>query len=165
MEATRHDLPANEPPAEEALDRDRAAAVASRDGDLVACDTGEVFEHAGRVPTSRLFDDDLTGRSPKTLVDALADRNQAFSAHEVASWTRGRRSINEIGIELLHHWFLPQRSAPPAITHWRAQPRRAVNLAAALRHHARDPPDPSPPSGSPSMKSDITTERRSPELE
>jgi hypothetical protein len=35
----------------------------------------------------------------------------------VASWTRGRRSINEIGIELLHHWFLPQRSAPPAITH------------------------------------------------
>jgi hypothetical protein len=125
MEATRHDLPANEPPAEEALDRDRAAAVASRDGDLVACDTGAVFEHAGRVPTSRLFDDDLTGRSPKTLVDALADRNQAFSAHEVASWTRGRRSINEIGIELLHHWFLAQRSAPPAITHWRAQPRRA----------------------------------------
>jgi hypothetical protein len=34
----------------------------------------------------------------------------------VASWTRGRRSINEIGIELLHHWFLPQRSAPLAIT-------------------------------------------------
>ncbi len=32
----------------------------------------------------RLFDDDLTGRSPKTLVDALADRNQAFFAHEVA---------------------------------------------------------------------------------
>jgi hypothetical protein len=38
----------------------------------------------------------------------------------------------------------------------------AVNLAAALRHNARDPPDPSPPSGSPSMKSDITTERRCP---
>jgi hypothetical protein len=66
-----------------------------------------VFEHAGRVPTSRLFDDDLTGRSPKTLVDALADRNQQFFAHEVAAWTRGRRSINEVGIELLHHWFLP----------------------------------------------------------
>jgi hypothetical protein len=29
---------------------------------------------------------------------------------------RGRRSINEIGIELLHHWFPPQRSAPLAIT-------------------------------------------------
>jgi hypothetical protein len=94
----------------------RAAAVVSRDGDLVAYEAGEVFEHAGRVPTSRLFDDDLTGRSPKTLVDALADHNQAFFAHEVASWTRGRRSINEVGIELLHHWFEPQRPAPLAIT-------------------------------------------------
>ena len=95
----------------------RATAVASRDGDLVAYDAGEVFEHAGRVPTSRLFDDDLTGRSPKTLVDALADRNQAFFAHEVASWTRGRRSVNEVGIELLHHWFLPHSAVPLAITH------------------------------------------------
>jgi hypothetical protein len=94
----------------------RATAVASRDGDLVAYDAGEVVEHPGRVPTSRLFDDDLTGRSPKTLVDALADRNQAFFAHEVASWTGGRRSVNEVGIELLHHWFPPRRSAPPAIT-------------------------------------------------
>ena len=94
----------------------RATAVASRDGDLVAYDAGEVFEHAGRVPTSRLFDDDLTGRSPKSLVDALADRNQAFFAHEVAGWTRGRRSVNEVGIELLRHWFPPQRSAPLAIT-------------------------------------------------
>jgi hypothetical protein len=93
----------------------RATAVASRDGDLVAYDAGEVFEHAGRVPTSRLFDDDLTGRSPKTLVDALADRNQQFFAHEVAAWTRGRRSINEVGIELLHHWFLPQEP-PLALT-------------------------------------------------
>ncbi|HEV2920078.1 MAG TPA: hypothetical protein VG673_12680 [Actinomycetota bacterium] len=94
----------------------RAAAVASRDGDLVAYDTGEVVEPAGHLPTSRLFDDDLTGRSPKTLVDALADRNQAFFAHEVAAWTGGRRSINEVAIELLHHWFAPQRSAPLAIT-------------------------------------------------
>jgi hypothetical protein len=54
----------------------RATAVASRDGDLVAYDAGEVFEQAGRVPTSRLFDDDLTGRSPKTLVDVLADRHE-----------------------------------------------------------------------------------------
>jgi hypothetical protein len=94
----------------------RATAVASRDGDLVAYDAGEAVEHAGRVPTSRLFDDDLTGRSPKALVDALADGNQAFFAHEVASWTGGRRSVNEVGVELLHHWFSPQRSAPPAIT-------------------------------------------------
>ena len=93
----------------------RAAAVASRDGDLVAYDAGEVVELAGRLPTSRLFDDDLTQRSPKTLVDALADRNQAFFAHEVAGWTGGRRSLNEVGIELLHHWFPPQRSAPLAI--------------------------------------------------
>jgi hypothetical protein len=94
----------------------RATAVASRDGDLVAYDAGEVFEHTGLVPTSRLFDDDLTGRSPKTLVDALADRNQAFFAHEVAGWTGDRRSINEIGIELLERWFLPERP-PFAITH------------------------------------------------
>jgi hypothetical protein len=95
----------------------RAAAVASRDGDLVAYDAGEVVEHAGRVPASRLFDDDdLTGRSPKALVDALAHRNQAFFGHEVAGWTKGRRSVNEVGIELLHHWFLPERP-PLAITH------------------------------------------------
>jgi hypothetical protein len=43
---------------------------------------------------------------------ASRDRNQAFFAHEVAGWTKGRRSINEIGIELLHHWFLrPEVSA------------------------------------------------------
>ena len=64
----------------------RATAVASRDGDLVAYDAGEVYEHPGLVPTSRLFDDDLTGRSPKTLVDALADLNRAFFA-QVAGWT------------------------------------------------------------------------------
>jgi hypothetical protein len=34
----------------------------------------------------------------------------------VGAWPRGRRSVNEVGIELLHHWFLPQRSAPLAIT-------------------------------------------------
>ena len=94
----------------------RATAVASRDGDPVAYDAGEVVEPAGHLPTSRLFDDDLTRRSPTALVEALAERNQAFFAHEVASWTRGRRSINEVGIELLHHWFPPQRSAPLAIT-------------------------------------------------
>jgi hypothetical protein len=86
----------------------RATTVASRDGDLVAYDAGEMVELAGRVPTSRPFDDDLTRRSPKTLVDALADRNQASFAHEVAAWTRGRRSVNEVGIELLHHWSCPR---------------------------------------------------------
>jgi hypothetical protein len=90
--------------------------MASRDGDLVAYDAGQVVEHAGRVPTSRLFDDDHSGRSPKTLVDDLADRNQEYFAHEVASWTRGRCSVNEIGIELLRRWFPPQGAVPLAIT-------------------------------------------------
>jgi hypothetical protein len=35
-----------------------------------------------------------------------------------------------------------------------------VDLAAALRHHARDPPDPSSPSGSPLDEPDITRESR-----
>jgi hypothetical protein len=38
----------------------------------------------------------------------------------------------------------------------------SVNLAAALRRHARDPRRPWPPSGSASDETDITTERRSP---
>jgi hypothetical protein len=92
-----------------------ATAVASRDGDLLAYDSGEFFEHAGRVPASRLFDDDVAERSEKTRGDALADLNREFFAHEVAAWTRGRRSVNEVGIELLHHWFVPE-GPPLAIT-------------------------------------------------
>jgi hypothetical protein len=95
----------------------RATAVASRDGDLLAYDSGEFFQLAGRVPASRLFDDDdFVDRSEKARVDALADLNQAFFAHEVAAWTKGRRSVNEVGSELLHHWFLPHESVPLAIT-------------------------------------------------
>jgi hypothetical protein len=44
-------------------------------------------------------------------MDALADLNQQFFAHEVAAWAKGRRSVNEVGIRLLRHWFLPQE--PP----------------------------------------------------
>jgi hypothetical protein len=48
-------------------------------------------------------------------VDALADLNRAFFSYEVAAWTRGRRSVNEVGIDLLRHWFV--RDTPPlAIT-------------------------------------------------
>lgn len=93
----------------------QATAVASRDGDLLASESGGFFEHAGRVPASRLFDDDIAERPEKSRVDALADLNRAFFAHEVAAWTRGRRSVNEVGIELLRHWFV--RNTPPlAIT-------------------------------------------------
>jgi hypothetical protein len=95
----------------------RATAVASREGDLLAYDAGEAFEHAGRVPASRLFEDDgLAERSEQVRLDALADLNQVFFAHEVAGWTKGRRSVNEVGIELLRHWFLPHESVPLAIT-------------------------------------------------
>jgi hypothetical protein len=94
----------------------QAAAVASRDGDLLAYESGAFFDHAGRVPASRLFDDDdVVERPEQTRVDALADLNRAFFSYEVAAWTRGRRSINEVGINLLRHWFV--RDTPPlAIT-------------------------------------------------
>jgi len=73
----------------------QATAVATRRGDLVAFDRGEFFESAGRVPTSRLFDDDdFAERSERTRVAALADLNQAFFAREVAAWTEGHRSVN-----------------------------------------------------------------------
>jgi hypothetical protein len=93
-----------------------AAAVATREGDLVAFDQGEFFEHPGRVPASRLFDDDDFGDRPeKTRLDALADLNQVFFAREVAAWTEGRRSVNELGIRLLNHRFAPEEP-PAAIT-------------------------------------------------
>jgi hypothetical protein len=93
-----------------------ATAVATREGDLVAFGRGEFFQYAGRVPTSRLFDDDdFAERPERTRLDALADLNQAFFAREVAAWTEGRRSVNEIGIGLLRHWFAP-RTPPTTIT-------------------------------------------------
>ena len=67
-----------------------ATTVADRDGNLLAWDAGEVFHLGGRVPASRLFDDDdLAGRSDATRLQALADRNQEFFAHEVARPDRG----------------------------------------------------------------------------
>ena len=78
---------------------------------------GLLYEHAGRVPTSRLFDDDaLAQRSDQARAEVLDELNQEFLAVEVAAWTRGRRSVNEVGQELLRHWFLPHRSVPLAIT-------------------------------------------------
>jgi len=65
---------------------------------------------------SLVSDDDLAERSEQARRDTLADRNRVFFAQEMGAWTKGRRSINEIGIELLHHWFLPQGPAPLAIT-------------------------------------------------
>jgi hypothetical protein len=67
----------------------RATAVADREGNVLAWDAGEPFHLGGRVPASRLFDDeDLTGRSEGTLLRALADRNQEFFAHELAALPR-----------------------------------------------------------------------------
>ncbi|MET0489654.1 MAG: hypothetical protein ABW143_05410 [Acidimicrobiales bacterium] len=67
-----------------------ATAVASRDGDLQAYDSGQAVEHAGRVPAWRLFDDDtLAQRSDQARAEALAELNQAFFASEVAVWTKG----------------------------------------------------------------------------
>jgi hypothetical protein len=49
----------------------RATAVASRDGGLLAYDSGEVYEPGGRVPASRLFDDDdLTERLSARVLNA-----------------------------------------------------------------------------------------------
>jgi hypothetical protein len=43
-------------------------------------------------------------------------RDRAFFAREVAAWTEGQRSVNEVGIGLLQHWLAP--AEPPAtITH------------------------------------------------
>lgn len=72
-----------------------ATAVASRDGGLLAYDSGEVYEPGGRVPASRLFDDDdLTERPVKTCVDALADltrRSSRTQALTTASRKAGER--------------------------------------------------------------------------
>ena len=70
---------------------------------------GEIFRYAGRVPTSRLFDDEgFANESDEARLEALSDLNEAFFARDVAAWTGGRRSVNEIGINVLRHWFAPQ---------------------------------------------------------
>lgn len=94
----------------------RAIVVATREGDLVAVERGEVFKYAGRVPTSRLFDDEDFADQPESARrEAIADLNEAFFARDVAAWTGGRRSVNEIGIRVLRHWFAPQQ-VPTTIT-------------------------------------------------
>jgi hypothetical protein len=92
-----------------------AIVVGTREGDLVAVERGEVFRYAGRVPTSRLLDDeDFAGQPESARREALAELNEAFFARDVAAWTGGRRSINEVGIRVLRHWFAPQ-NVPIAI--------------------------------------------------
>lgn len=95
----------------------RAVVVATREGDLVAVERGEVFRYAGRVPTSRLLDDEDFGEQPQSArEEALGELNEAFFARDVAAWTGGRRSVNEVGIRVLRHWFAPQKVTTP-ITH------------------------------------------------
>jgi hypothetical protein len=91
----------------------RAIAVADRDGSLLAWDAGEVFHLGGRVPPSRLFDDDdFAERSQASRLKALADLNQEFFAREVAVLTGGRHSVNEVATRVLREWLRPGR--PPA---------------------------------------------------
>ncbi len=95
----------------------RAIVVATRGGDLVAVAGGEVFRYSGRVPASRLFDDDgFVNESDEARLEALSDLNEAFFARDVAAWTGGRRSVNEVGINVLRHWFAPQK-VTEAFTH------------------------------------------------
>jgi hypothetical protein len=95
----------------------RALVVATRSGDLVAVAGGEIFRYGGRVPTSRLFDDEgFANESDTARLEALSDLNEAFFSRDVAAWTGGRRSINEIGINVLRHWFAPQ-TVSDTITH------------------------------------------------
>lgn len=78
-------------------------AVASRDGGLLAYDSGEVYEPGGRVPASRLFnDDDLAERPVKTCVDALADLHQTFFAHAGGDHAGGRASGCPLRAERMH---------------------------------------------------------------
>jgi hypothetical protein len=58
----------------------------------------------------------------------------------VAGWTGGRRSINEIGIELLHHWSLPERP-PLAITHSEVLGVVPLEVTDALLGEFRRPAD------------------------
>jgi hypothetical protein len=90
----------------------RAVAVADREGSVLAWDAGEPFHLGGRVPASRLFDDELADRSEGALLRALADLNREFVAHEVADLTDGRHSVNEVAIRVLRQWLRPER--PPA---------------------------------------------------
>jgi hypothetical protein len=107
----------------------RATAVASRDGDLLAYDAGEVVELAGRVPTSRVFDDDLTGRSPRpwwtprTIATrrssptrwpagpgaAAASTRSASSCCATGSWPKGSAPPASTGSEVLEvvRWTSP----------------------------------------------------------
>jgi hypothetical protein len=55
----------------------------------------------------------MTGPRPSS---GLARRSSSTGPAWRSALERGRLSINEVGIELLHHWFPPQRSAPLAIT-------------------------------------------------
>jgi hypothetical protein len=58
----------------------------------------------------------------------------------VAGWTGGRRSINEIGIQLLERWFLPEQP-PLAITHSEVLGVVPLEVTDALLDEFRRPVD------------------------
>jgi hypothetical protein len=53
-----------------------AIVVVTREGDLVAVERGEVFKYAGRIPTSRLFDDEDFTEQPPGRPPGSARRSQ-----------------------------------------------------------------------------------------
>jgi hypothetical protein len=44
------------------------------------------------------------------------ERGNSSAVHPTRGPSRGCRSVNEVGIELLRHWFPPRKSVPAAIT-------------------------------------------------
>jgi hypothetical protein len=107
--------------------------------------------------------DPLTGRC---AVPAEATIRRTLHAAQAVQVTRKTRDLCS------RRWRLVTVYAITNLTHAQASPASLaiavlsrsgpVNLAAALRYHARDPARPSPPSASLTMDGTKTTERRSP---
>jgi predicted transposase YbfD/YdcC len=138
------------------------------------------FPHAAQIlqVTRKTRDLDASTRRFTTVtVYAVTSLTfQQASPARLADLLRGHWAI-----EALHHvrdtTFAEDASqvrtgaAPNVMAAWRnlaigvLSRAGPVNVAAALRRHARDPRRPSPPLGLPSDEIDITTERRSPGLD
>jgi hypothetical protein len=84
----------------------RANAVATRDGDIVAFDSGYGLELDGRTPFPEILHTaDAAALDGLGRVSALGRLNLAYLSHEFADHTLGFLSINELAIRLLGTWF------------------------------------------------------------